>query len=272
MSSKYLGPTFDIHCGGVDNIFPHHENEIAQSEAANGVKFVNYWLHCHHLVVDGEKMAKSKGNFYVLNDVLAKGYDPREVRFLLLSTHYRKMLNFTFETLDQARAGRNRIRDFLVDLGGVKREGEGSPEVSRLIETARGDFVAALEDDLNISEALAALFSLIKSANILKDKGEVTKADARALTDFVLLLDNKILAIEPGSVTVQAGPLMMKADMPEPQVDPDIQKKIEARQKARAEKNFKLADEIRKELLAEGILLEDTKDGVRWKRVQPPKS
>jgi cysteinyl-tRNA synthetase len=272
MSSKYLGPTFDIHCGGVDNIFPHHENEIAQSEAANGVKFVNYWLHCHHLVVDGEKMAKSKGNFYVLNDVLAKGYDPREVRFLLLSTHYRKMLNFTFETLDQARAGRNRIRDFLVDLGGVKREGEGSPEVSRLIETARGDFVAALEDDLNISEALAALFSLIKSANILKDKGEVTKADARALTDFVLLLDNKILAIEPGSVTVQAGPLMMKADMPEPQVDPDIQKKIEARQKARAEKNFKLADEIRKELLAEGILLEDTKDGVRWKRVQPPQS
>jgi cysteinyl-tRNA synthetase len=280
MSSKYLGPTFDIHCGGVDNIFPHHENEIAQSEAANGVKFVNYWLHCHHLVVEGEKMAKSKGNFYVLNDILAKGYDPREVRFLLLSTHYRKMLNFTFDALEQARAGRNRIRDFLVDLKDVKREGAANPEASRLIEKAHGEFVAGLEDDLNISEALAALFSLIRSANVLKDKGEITKTDAAALRDFVLLLDKRILAIEPTDVILSVDParheqkadhLELKADGTG-DLDAYIRQKIEERQKARAEKNFKLADEIRKEILARGILLEDTQDGVRWKRAQAPRS
>jgi cysteinyl-tRNA synthetase len=277
MSSKYLGPTFDIHCGGVDNIFPHHENEIAQSEAANGVKFVNYWLHCHHLVVDGEKMAKSKGNFYLLNDVLAKGYDPREVRFLLLSTHYRKMLNFTFEALDQARASRNRIRDFLVDLRGVKREGGANPEVSRLIEQARADFVAGLEDDLNISESLAALFGLIKNANILKDKGKIPSMDAQALVDFVMLLDKKVLAIDPTDVMLKVGPgqiqtgadhVELKGDV-SGELDTYVQNKIKERQKARAEKDFKLADEIRKELLGQGILLEDTKDGVRWKKVQP---
>ena len=279
MSSRYLGPTFDIHCGGVDNIFPHHENEIAQSEAANGVKFVNYWLHCHHLVVNGEKMAKSKGNFYTLNDVLAKGYDPGEVRFLLLSTHYRKMLNFTFEALEQARAGRNRIRDFLVDLKDVKREGGENPQVSGLIEKAQAEFVAGLEDDLNISEALAALFSLIKSANVLKDKGKIAKGDAGKLMDYVLLLDSKILAIEPtgGMLKVdsaqhdhQVDHLELKTDGPS-NLDAYVRQKIGERQKARAEKNFKLADEIRKELLAQGILLEDTKDGVRWKIVQPPR-
>jgi cysteinyl-tRNA synthetase len=280
MSSKYLGPTFDIHCGGVDNIFPHHENEIAQSEAANGVKFVNYWLHCHHLVADGEKMAKSKGNFYLLNDVLVKGYDPREVRFLLLSTHYRKMLNFTFEALDQARASRNRIRDFLVDIRGIKREGGTDPEVSRLIEQARAEFVAGLEDDLNISEALAALFTLIEQANSLIAKDRISQADALALKSFVIEIDEKIFMIEPTSVYLKVDSakialtsdnVVLKADVSD-KLDSAIQKKVEERQKARAERNFKLADEIRKELLDQGILLEDTKDGVRWKRVQPPKS
>jgi cysteinyl-tRNA synthetase len=280
MSSKYLGPTFDIHCGGVDNIFPHHENEIAQSEAANGVKFVNYWLHCHHLVVDGEKMAKSKGNFYLLNDVLARGYDPREVRFLLLATHYRKMLNFTFEALDQARASLERIHNFLVDLADIKSEGPPNPEVARLIKAARAGFIAGLEDDLNISEALAALFTLIKSANVLKDKGGLTRDDAGALRDFVLLLDEKILMIEPISVYLKADSAKtaltsdnvgLKVDVSD-KLESDIQKKVEERQKARAEKDFKLADEIRKELLDQGIFLEDTKDGVRWKRIQRPVS
>ena len=282
MSSKYLGPTFDIHCGGIDNIFPHHENEIAQSEAANGVKFVNYWLHCHHLVVDGEKMAKSKGNFYLLKDILAKGHDPREVRFLLLSTHYRKMLNFTFEALDQARASRNRIRDFLVDIRGIKREGGTDPEVSRLIEQARADFVAGLEDDLNIAESLAALFSLIEKANSLMVKGGICQADALALQSFITEIDEKVLAIEPTSIYAKASGLaihlqpsvegrMVKVDVSD-ELDAAVQKKVEERQKARAEKNFKLADEIRKELLAQGILLEDKKDGVRWKRVQPTRS
>ncbi len=280
MSSKYLGPTFDIHCGGVDNIFPHHENEIAQSEAANGVKFVNYWLHCHHLVVDGEKMAKSKGNFYLLSDILARGYDPREVRFLLLSTHYRRMLNFTFEALDQARASRNRIRDFLVDLRDVKREGTATPEVSRLIEKARGEFVAALEDDLNISEALAALFTLIERANGKMAKGELTRADAQALRDFVEDLDDRILKIEPTSVylrpdsgyqTQASDHMTIKVDV-SGEIDDVMQKLIDERQRARAAKDYKRADEIRKELLDQGILLEDTKDGVRWKKVRPARS
>jgi len=280
MSSKYLGPTFDIHCGGIDNIFPHHENEIAQSEAANGVKFVNYWLHCHHLVVDGEKMAKSKGNYYLLNDVLARGYDPREVRFLLLSTHYRKMLNFTFEALDQARASRNRIRDFLVDLRDVKREGAANPEVSRLIEKAQVEFVAALEDDLNISEALAALFSLFEKANGLMAKARISQADAMDLRNFVTEIDKKILMIEPTSaylkvdsakIALTSDNAVLKVDV-SGELDSAIQKKVEERQKARAERNFKLADEIRKELLDQGILLEDTKDGVRWKKVRPARS
>jgi cysteinyl-tRNA synthetase len=275
MSSKYLGPTFDIHCGGIDNIFPHHENEIAQSEAANGVRFVNYWLHCHHLIVDGEKMAKSKGNFYRLDDILAKGYDPREVRFLLLSTHYRKMLDFTEDGLKQARAGRNRIRDFLIDLRGVRSADGQAPGVSGLIDTARADFVAGLEDDLNISEALAALFSLIEKANGLLAKGRISRADAGMLNDFVAEIDDKVLAIEPTSVIVrpdaleahgQAVPPVVKVDV-SGELDLAVQKKVEERQKARADKDFKRADEIRRELLAEGILLEDTKDGVRWKRV-----
>jgi cysteinyl-tRNA synthetase len=280
MSSKYLGRTFDIHCGGVDNIFPHHENEIAQSEAASGVKFVNYWLHCHHLVVDGEKMAKSKGNFYTLEDILAKGYDPREVRFLLLSTHYRKMLNFTFETLEQARAGRNRIRDFLVDLRDVKRDGPPNPEVTQLIETSRSGFIAGLEDDLNISESLAALFSLIEKANSLMAKSRIAQADALSLKSFVTEIDEKILMIEPTSVIlrvdsakmqVTAGNVQIKVDVSS-DLNPEIQKRVDARQKARAEKNYVLADEIRKELLAEGILLEDTQDGVRWKITAPPRT
>ena len=280
MSSKYLGRTFDIHCGGVDNIFPHHENEIAQSEAASGVKFVNYWLHCHHLVVDGEKMAKSKGNFYTLEDILAKGYDPREVRFLLLSTHYRKMLNFTFETLEQARAGRNRIRDFLIDLRDVKRAGPPNPEVTQLIETSRSGFIAGLEDDLNISESLAALFSLIEKANSLMAKSRIAQADALSLKSFVTEIDEKILMIEPTSVIlridsakmqVTAGNVQIKVDV-SGDLDPEIQKRVDARQKARAEKNYVLADEIRDELLREGILLEDTKDGVRWKKIVLPRT
>ncbi len=262
MSSKHLGPTFDIHCGGVDNIFPHHENEIAQSEAANGVKFVNYWLHCHHLVVDGEKMAKSKGNFYTLSDVLAKGYDPGEIRFLLLSTHYRKMLNFTDESLLQARTSRNRIRNFLFELRHIERSGPQDPAVTQLIETARSGLISGLEDDLNISEALAALFDLVKSVNILVSQRELGKEDARRIVAFVNDIDDRILASLFGEARVDGS------------VDDTakrIQEKIDARQNARAEKNFKLADEIRDELLSQGILLEDTKDGVRWKNVGPPK-
>jgi cysteinyl-tRNA synthetase len=287
MSSKYLGRTFDIHCGGVDNIFPHHENEIAQSEAANGVKFVNFWLHCHHLVVDGEKMAKSKGNFYTLEDILAKGYDPYEVRFLLLSTHYRKMLNFTFDALEQAKAARSRLGNFLGELKDVTQERATNPEIAGLIANARNGFIAGLEDDLNISESMAAIFSLIKSLNPLLSREEVSKSDAQKVLDLFSSLD-EVLAIKPSpirsasgkiaaltdvSATGAVGTVVKKqpSDVPN-QLDSEIQEKIEARQKARADKDFALADQIRDQLLREGILLEDTKDGVRWKKIVPPRT
>jgi cysteinyl-tRNA synthetase len=262
MSAKYLGPTFDIHCGGVDNIFPHHENEIAQSEAANGVPFVHYWLHCHHLVVDGEKMAKSKGNFFRLADILARGYEPAEIRFLLLSTHYRKMLDFTEDGLRQARTSRNRVRNFLFDLAHIDRDLPADPAVARAIETARAGFVAGLEDDLNIAEALAAVFELVKSVNISMAGGKLGGQDAGKVTRFVNEIDAAVLAC----LTDKSGAGGAAAD-----IETWVREKIEARQKARASKDFKLADEIRQELAVAGIVLEDTKDGLRWKRVGPPK-
>jgi len=276
MSSEYLGKTFDIHCGGVDNIFPHHENEIAQSEAANGVLFVRYWLHCHHLIVDGEKMAKSKGNFYRLADILTRGYDPLDVRYLLISTHYRKMLNFTFEALDQARTARRRIGDFLGELKDVLEGAKETAPVEPVIETARAGFIAGLEDDLNIAEALAAVFTLIKSINPLLVRGEISKAGAGKIAAFFAEID-EVLALKP-SPTVRGSGKISGASRIEgtaevvQSLEAGIQARIEARQKARAAKDFRLADEIRKELSDAGIVLEDTKDGVRWKRVGPSKA
>jgi len=273
MSSKYLGRTFDIHCGGVDNIFPHHENEIAQSEAANGVKFVNYWLHCHHLVVDGEKMAKSKGNFYTLSDILATGYDPLDVRYLLISTHYRKMLNFTFEALEQAKAARSRLGNFLGDLEDVTKEPDGNQDVRPLVENARAGFVAGLEDDLNISESLAALFSLVKMIYPLFSQGEISRRQAETVLGFFSSVEN-VLAVKPSPVRSASGTVTGVSDAggKATVLESEVQAKIEARRKARTDKNFALADAIRQELLSQGILLEDTKDGVRWKKVGPSKT
>lgn len=266
MSSKYLGWHFDIHCGGVDNIFPHHENEIAQSEAATGHKFVNYWLHCHHLVVDGEKMSKSKGNFFTLEDLMDRKVDPLDLRFLLLSAHYRKMINFTFEALAQAQASRRRILDFLVSIEEVQTEGSPGPEILSLIDEARHSFRQGLEDDLNISEALAALFSFIKNANIFLAEHKINKIEAGWIKDFLSSIDN-ILAILPEKQI--SGTLRQAGAEELTNLERDIILKIELRQKARAEKNFQLADQIRQELLAMGIVLEDTKDGVRWKKITP---
>ena len=284
MSAKYLGTTFDIHCGGVDNIFPHHENEIAQSEAANGVSLAHYWLHCHHLVVDGEKMSKSKGNFYTLADILAKGYEPSDVRYLLLSTHYRRMLNFTFEALDQARTARQRMGNFLGELKDVAGTAGQTTSVEPLIEAARAGFVAGLEDDLNIAEALAAVFTLIKNANPLLVQGEVSKDGAAKLAAFFTEID-AVLAIKPSPTIAASGKITVTRQVRgnasvtpgesldiEKRLEAEVQAKIEARLKARAEKDFARADAIRRELLDMGIILEDTKDGVRWKKAGPPKA
>jgi cysteinyl-tRNA synthetase len=282
MSSKYLGRTFDIHCGGVDNIFPHHENEIAQSEAASGVKFVNFWMHCHHLVVDGEKMAKSKGNFYTLGDILAKGYNPLDVRYLLISTHYRKMLNFTFDALDQAKAARSRLGNFLGALKDVTIEGPAHAEIPELIATARNGFVQSLEDDLNISEALGSIFDFVTNVNALIAQDAITQEDAQKCLDFYSSLD-KVLAIKPSPVRSAVGKIIahgrvrgratVTKDQPadaDSILENEVLEKIEARNKARSEKNYALADAIRKDLLSRGILLEDTKDGVLWKKAEIP--
>jgi cysteinyl-tRNA synthetase len=250
MSSKYLGETFDIHCGGVDNIFPHHENEIAQSEAYFGRPFVNYWLHCHHLIVNGEKMSKSKGNYFTLRDLRQKQADPLDIRFLLLSTHYRKVLNFTFEALDQAKASVQRINDFLYELESRGFPAGDSPSITKLIQETQEKFTGGLGDDLNISVALTALFELIKKANILIKEEKIKGGDAEALSAFVYHLDS-VLAVLPTK--------------PESSLPEEVFKKIQQREQARQAKQYRLADQIRKELLEAGVALEDTKDGVRWK-------
>lgn len=196
MSTRYLGPSIDIHCGGIDNIFPHHENEIAQSEAYYGQKFVNYWLHCHHLVVDGEKMSKSKGNFYTLRDLLARGLNPVDLRFFLLSTHYRKMLNFTFDSLEQARASRQRILDFVYELEHRTFVPGSEPEVEALAGKVLVDFRESLADDLNISAALAVLFDFIREINSRLSRDLLKKEDAVRILQTVEEID-RVLAILP---------------------------------------------------------------------------
>ena len=250
MSSKYLGQTFDIHCGGVDNIFPHHENEIAQSEAYSGKKFVNYWLHCRHLIVDGEKMSKSKGNQYTLRELLEKKHDPSALRFLLLATHYRKMLNFTFEGLRQAEASLQRIKDFLYELENRKFKKEENKDVPKLIEKTMKKFSEGLGNDLNISVSLTSLFEMIRRVNILMAKEKLGQKNAEELISLIYSFD-KVLALLP--------------EKEEKTLSIEIEKKIKIRERARAEKDYELADKIRQELLELGIVLEDTKDGVRWK-------
>ncbi|RFT16140.1 MAG: Cysteinyl-tRNA synthetase [Candidatus Saccharicenans subterraneus] len=253
MSTRYLGPSIDIHCGGIDNIFPHHENEIAQSEAYYGQKFVNYWLHCHHLVVDGEKMSKSKGNFYTLRDLLARGLNPVDLRFFLLSTHYRKMLNFTFDGLEQARASRQRVLDFVYELEHRTLAPGAEPEIQGLAEKVLTDFKESLADDLNISAALAVLFDFIREINSRLSRDLLKQEDAVRVLRTVEEID-RVLAI--------------LQERKEEALPPELLEKIELRQWARKEKNFALADAIREELRQQGIMLEDTKEGVRWKRIK----
>jgi len=249
MSMRYLGETFDIHTGGVDNIFPHHENEIAQSEAATGKPFVRYWLHCQHLVVEGEKMSKSKGNFYTLRDLLEKGYDPVAIRYLLLATHYRKPLNFTFEGLRNAETTVERINDFLDRLASSSFTSSGNGALEKAISRAEEKFTAELDDDLNISGALAALFELIRETNTALDSGAISEGERRKILSLFRNWNRVLGVIE------------------EPEELPDeLLRLIRERNEARRARNYKLADEIRARLLEKGIVLEDTKYGTRWRR------
>ncbi|MCL5877419.1 MAG: cysteine--tRNA ligase [Candidatus Bathyarchaeota archaeon] len=249
MSTKYLGETFDIHCGGVDNMFPHHENEIAQSEAATGKTFVHYWMHNEHLQVEGKKMSKRFGNFYTLRDLLAKGYDPIAIRYLLMSTHYRQQFNFTFEGLEAAKSAVERLRNFVRRL----HEAEGTTatgKVATLTAKLEACFGGSMDDDLNIGIALSSLFDFVREMNALLDANLVSKAEAAEAGGLMMRLDEVLGVI--GKVEVEEA-------LPQ-----DIDALVQKRETARKAKNWKEADEIRAQLKAMGIVLEDTAQGIRW--------
>ena len=246
MSMKYLGKTFDIHTGGIDNMFPHHEDEIAQSEAANGCTFVNYWLHCGYLIVDGEKMSKSLGNFYTLRDLLEKGWSEREIRFVLLTTHYRKKLNFSEKALDQARHTLKTFRDFFVRL--KKSEGEDNPDNEKILESAKSAFADSIQDDLNISGSLAAMHSLTHDVNKLLDKDSISANFAEKILDAYKDFDRIFDVLDVD-------------DAGEPEVSEEVIKLLQERQDAREAKDFARSDEIRDQLKEDGWIIEDSPDG-----------
>ena len=246
MSMKYLGETFDIHTGGVDLIFPHHENEIAQSEAATGKKFVNYWLHNEFILVNGKKMSKSLGNFFTLRDLLNKGYSWRAIRYALLSVHYREQLNISEESLESARSAIERIYDFLLRLKESNSKNTNE-NVEILVNNLLENFEKEMDNDLNISAALAVIFNFIKEINKL----ELTKEEAEEVKNAILKLDNVLgLKLEE----------LIQEKLPK-----EIAELIKKREELRKNKQYQEADKIRDELKKKGILLEDTKEGTIWK-------
>ena len=249
MSMKYLGEHFDIHAGGIDLVFPHHENEIAQSEASTKKKFVNYWFHNEHLLVDGKKMSKSLGNFFTLRDLLQKGYHPKAIRYLLLSAHYRVQLNFTEESAKAADNAVHRLDDFMAKLKEIKNN-VGNKKINALIQKTKKYFDEAMDDDLNISSALSHVFEFVKEMNTLIMENKIGKNYAKKIINFMHEID-KVLGI---------------LEEKEEKLNSELKKLIDEREKARKEKNFAKADRIREELKQKGIVLEDTKDGVRWKK------
>jgi len=250
MAIKYLGESFDIHCGGVDNIFPHHENEIAQSQCCSGKTFVKYWMHCAHLVVEGKKMSKSLGNFFTLRDLAEKGMDPVAIRWVLLSTHYRQPNNFTFDAVEAASQSLRRIRDFRQRLREVRQP--GGDDLSGPISACEQGFTAAMDDDLNISGALGEVFDFIREVNKLLDQESASKAGAEAALALLDRLDAVTGIFGDGEA----------AEAPQ-----EILDQVQARQEARRAKDFATSDAIRDELLAAGWVIEDTADGPRVKRV-----
>ncbi|MCL4819961.1 MAG: cysteine--tRNA ligase [Vicinamibacteria bacterium] len=251
MGMKYLGETFDVHCGGVDLIFPHHENEIAQSECGTGHPFVRHWMHVEHLLVNEETMSKSKGNFFTLPDLVEAGHAPEAVRYLLAQAHYRKQLNFSFEGLDQAKAALERIHGVVRRLGEVDAAGSAAAPVLEAGERAEAAFAAALRDDLNTPEAIAAVHGLVTEANQLLAAGAVNAGGAGALRERFERMDRVFAVLLPAG---------------EDRLEPELQALFDGRQEARRARDFRRADELRGELERRGIVLEDTPRGTRWRR------
>ena len=253
MAIRYLGETLDIHVGGVDLIFPHHENEIAQSESLTGKPFSRFWLHAEFLMVEGQKMSKSLGNYFTLRDILAKGHAPEAIRYLLLSVPYRKQLNFTFDGLKSAATAIDRLRNFKLRLE-TDRPPEGSNEkLADRTAQARQAFDESLNDDLNTAEALAAMFEYIRDVNSAMDGGEFHAGNAAAALEFLAHFDAVFDVLKPTAADAAIS-------------DADVEALIAERVAAKKSRSFKRADEIRDQLQGQGIILEDTKAGVRWKR------
>ena len=281
MSMGELGDTFDLHAGGEDLIFPHHENEIAQSESLTGKLFVRFWFHPRFLLVEGQKMSKSLGNFFTLRDLVLKGYKPSSIRLLLASIPYRHQLNFTFDGLAQAASNIEKLRNFHLRLSSGNFSAGSSPALAQLARETMERMRSALEDDLNTAQAQAAVFEMVRKANAAFDACEIKQEDVRPLLEalqkfdeiFAVLKDDdgpkmkKILdwAKDSGRGE-EISPELLIAVGSGAMSDDEIQTKIDRMQSARKARNFSLADSIRAELTSAGILIEQTKDGVRWRR------
>ena len=277
MAIEFLGETLDIHLGGEDLVFPHHENEIAQSEALTGKPFSRMWMHVRFLLVEGEKMSKKIGNVYTVRDLMLKGHKPSSIRFLLASVPHRKQLNFTFASLKQAATSVERLRNFKLRLETANFEPGTNPAIVALARTASERMTAALADDLNTAEAMGAIFDMVREVNSAADAGKVRKEDVPPLLaalkqfdeifDVIEDHDNEKMqrarewARQEGKVDATAA-----AEEAPALSDAEIDKLIEERNQAKRARDFKLSDAIRAKLAAAGIVVEDTKDGVRWKR------
>jgi cysteinyl-tRNA synthetase len=261
---KYLGDTLDIHTGGVDLTFPHHENEIAQSEAATGHPFVRLWLHAEHLIINGEKMSKSLGNFYTLRDLFAKSKKPSTIRFLLLSVPYRRQLNFTADSLKQAESSVIRLRNFVSRLKSEQFPAGSSAAMRKRAEKAESDFDAGLADDLNTAQALAAVFDLVRDVNTAMDQHEFLQQDAPRILAAMEKVD-RVLAVLPDDDDEKLRKLGFGSGqqrMSVAQIETLVKERIEAKQR----RDFTRSDQIRQQLAESGIIVEDTRDGtVRWK-------
>jgi cysteinyl-tRNA synthetase len=251
MSMKYLGETFDLHCGGVDLIFPHHENEIAQSTGGTGRPFARHWLHVQHLLIDDETMSKSKGNVFTIPELVGRGHRPETIRYLLCQAHYRRKQNFTFEALGHAQAALERVHGFVQRLDEASGDGPAAPAVSEAVERARAAFDGALADDLNTPEALAAVHNLVTEGNSLLGAGALSRAGADALRQALARMDGVFAVFLPQG---------------EDRLSPEEQALFDERQQARLARDFSRADEARARLEALGIVLEDTPKGTRWRR------
>jgi len=285
MAMKYLGPTLDIHSGGTDLIFPHHENEIAQSEAATGKPFSHFWIHGEHLLVNGQKMSKSLGNFYTLRDLIGRGFKPSAVRYLLASVPYRKQLNFTFEGLEQADQSLERLRNFRRRLTGDKFQAGSNPALAEKAGAALKAFEDGLDDNLNTAEALAAVFELVREGNTAMDRGEFHEEERAAYLGvlehwnriFAVLEDEDYAKLRQYGFVGEAAADSTASDTPTNGhrsaallagtiSEGEIGERVSARERARRSGKYAEADQIRDELLKAGVIIEDTKAGTRWKR------